>query len=155
MTSNTLQDSANPIEMALFTRLGVRRFSTASVAFVRWGLCVVVALQLCGQAHGSCGDYLEHSPTQSGTLQTNFQGMPLNSPAEAPAQGRCRNGNCRSQVPVNLPTHDKVRWDDRRSDMNISLCEGDVTAHQQFANAVDENLSSQAVLEVLVPPPRS
>lgn len=153
--ANTVQDSTNQIHMARSTRPWGCRFSATAATIVRWGLCVAVAVQLCGQAYGSCGDYLEHGPNHSGALTENFQVVPSNGPTDGPSQSRCRNGNCRGQVPVNVPTHDKLRWDDRRSDMSISLSAEASTARQQFAKAVDEHLASQAILEVLVPPPRS
>ena len=126
---------------------------------MRFGVCIALALQLSNQAAGSCGDYLQHGPMQTSILASlvdvDSQAIPLANVPYSPPSGRCRTGNCQGQMPINAPTNDKVRWDDRRTDMSMSVGDMGSTDHDPFGNVVDESLLSQTILDVAVPPPKS
>lgn len=117
-------------------------------------LCMLLTLQFSRQAYGSCGDYLAHGPIHSSAFDTEFQLAAVDYSSEQPVESRCRNGNCQSQPPANAPAEERLRVEDRRSDMvgpGSDLVSPD---RQQFGHAADQRTSPQAILDVAVPPPR-
>lgn len=155
----TLQNPSHSLERSLLTRSRERRISkvlrVSKVlrAHLCIGLCLVATLLACSQAHGSCGDYLQHGPFDSLEQSVDFQGEP--EPLGDSPTSRCRYGNCNSLPPVDLLTGVKFRLHDRNSDM-VTLRGATVQESQvAFGRASDEDLRSQTFLEVTVPPPKS
>lgn len=154
--ANTFQDTTNPLKKTRLMRPGCCRFHSVFALLLHVSFCLALALQFCGQAHGSCGDYLQHGPTDFRSLPDGVTGAPDEASPNAPTRDQCRHGNCRGQLPAHFPMNDsdKIRRDDHRSGVKFSFAQDAPAAHGQFGNAVDEHLPSQAVLEVNVPPPR-
>lgn len=117
-------------------------------------LCGLLTLQFSSQAYGSCGDYLAHGPVHSSAFNTDFRLAPIADKSDQPIDGRCRNGNCQSQPPANVPADERLRAEDRRSDMMGPGSELVAPDKQQFGHIADQRTSPQAILDVAVPPPR-
>lgn len=117
-------------------------------------LCVLLTLQFSSQVYGSCGDYLAHGPLHSSAFETEFQLGSVDYKSEQPVKSRCRNGNCQSQPPANAPAEERLRVEDRRSDMIGPGHDLVLPDRQQFSHAADQPATPQAVLDVAVPPPR-
>lgn len=149
----TLQNPSHSLERSLLTRLRERRISDVLRTYLCLGLCLASTLLACSQAHGSCGDYLQHGPTDSLEQSVDSKGE-SEQRGDSPTS-RCRYGKCGSLPPVDLLTGVKFRLHDRNSDM-VTLRGATVQESQvAFGRASDEDLHSQTFLEVNVPPPKS
>lgn len=151
--SATLQNPSHSLERSLQTRSRERRIFQVLRTQLCIGLCLACMLLARSQAHGSCGDYLQHGPADSLEQSVEFQGGP--EPRGDSPTSRCRYGNCGSLPPVDLLTGVKFRVQDRNS--QIAALQGATVEESQvaFGRANDEFLRSQTFLEVKVPPPKS
>lgn len=130
-----------------------RRISKVFKAYLCIGWCLACMLCASHQAHGSCGDYLQHGPTDSFQQLGDLQQVP--GPLESSPNSRCRYGNCGGLPPVDLLSGAEFRVEDRNSE--VAALHGVAAEELQvaFGRASDDNFRSQTFLEVNVPPPKS
>lgn len=149
----TLQNPSHSLKRSLPTLSRERRISNVLRTYLCLGLCLASTLLACSQAHGSCGDYLQHGPTDSLEQPVDLRGEP--EPRGDAPTSRCRYGKCGSLPPVDLLTGVKFRLQDRNSE--LAALQGSTVEEPQvaFGRASDEDLHSQTFLEVNVPPPKS
>lgn len=104
-------------------------------------------------AIASCGDYLQHKTSDYIQFDLSKQSGGQPNTQSAP-HSRCRNGDCRSQDPVPLPTKSQLRLDQNRPEMYLSKFDVPTIASGSSRISTDVAIPSQPAFDVAEPPPR-